>query len=364
MRGFLLIFTLFYLLLGALVSPRLQAESLDIYLRQSSTTLSENTAIKVFFNDLRDEATDTDPGQNAVTFNRLELGLGYRNFELGYFWREDYALHYTSDTFELFYRDKNRLPIPQDKIFNVFLDVQHVKTEGLRFSYNYQVRPWLDLKITMNHMEASDLLYGQLAGQMSRTNGRIAGELSAAYYYEEDYLLKRRVEAPPNGRGYSLDWGAHWRWGPWQAIVKVMDQWGHIRWRDAPYTELAGSSSFVIVDDSGRARRRPIVSGLETYRPLRQPLPTHQQLTVSRSLTERWAVSYQREKYLAVEFNRWFVGYTPSQNLTFKTGYDFSTEAVWLAAESRYISMEFASDSRSFERARSLSLNIYAQWQL
>lgn len=350
-------------LIAALLCPAIQAHNLDIYLRQSSTTVSENTAIKVFLNDLRDQNTDTEPGQNAVTFNRVELGFGYRNLELGYFKREDYALHYTSDTFELFYRDKNRLPIPQDREFDVFLDVQHVKTEGLRLGYQYRATPWLTLRVAVNAMEASDLLYGQLAGQLGRSNGRVAGELTAAYYYEQDYLLERQVDAVANGRGYSIDWGAHWHWGTWQAQLEVMDQWGHIRWRDAPYTELAGSSSFIYVDENGRARRRPVVSGIETYRTLKQPLPRHRRLTVARAITEQVTVTYQWEQYLAVDFNRWLIGYALTPSIDIKTGYDFSTEALWLGLASRYLSIELASDSRSFERARSLSLNFSAHWQ-
>jgi hypothetical protein len=329
-----------------------------VFVRQSSTFFSESVPLKDFEDDLKG-GSEPVPGKHALTYNRLEVGFGWRNFELARFMREDYVFEYTPDTMNIIYWDKNKKRIPQGS-YDVYLKAQHIKTEGWRAGYRISLPEDSHVRVSLNYMEAEDLLYGAIGGRVNVENGDISGgNLDLLYYYEEDYLLDRPNVRPADGKGYSFDVEAQINLqGGWRLDLNFYDLLGEIDWKNAPYTDAAIASTTTYYDSEGYAHRNPMMTAMEGYRKFTQKLPVFYQLSLAKDLYGPLGISYTREKYDSVEFNRLFLLCRLAGDFHLKAGYDFTMSATWIGLESNAVSLNLATDDWSLVDSNSLILRL------
>lgn len=334
-----------------------------VFLRHGSTLYSDAVPVKAFEDDLKGIDTP-EPGQHALTFNKLELGVAYRGIELARFMREDYVFNFSPDTMEIVYRDKNKKPIPDGKMYDIYLKAQHIKTEGWRVGYNLGFMRNSNVRLSLNYFDAEDLLYGSLEGQVTVEEGDInGGQLDVLYHYHEDYLLDRKRIQTASGTGYSIDLEADVRlpYG-WQVKIDLYDLLGQIYWDAAPYTQADIASTQTYYDSEGYAHREPMMTGMESYKNFTQNLPVHYQLSVAKDIVGSWGVVYTREKYDRVDFDRVFLRYRVADEWHVLTGYDFTMEAVWIAFQGDALSLNVATDDWSLVDSNALVLRLAGRW--
>lgn len=357
---------LFTVAFAALFSPAyVQADDKNsaVFFRHSSNFYSESVPVKDFEDDL-EGGQEPAVGRHALTYNRAEAGFSWRNIELAYWMREDYIFDYSTDTIKIIYWDKNKKSIPEG-IYDVYLKAQHIKADGWRLGYQLVLPGDAAVKVSVNYLQAEDLLYGTIAGQVAVENGDIkGGDLGVSYYYEEDYILDRPAVMPAEGKGYSMDIEASIALsGGWQLNLNFYDLLGRISWEDAPFTDGTIASTSTYYDSQGYAHRNPMMKAREGYRDVTQKLPVHYQLTASKTLYGPLGVSYVREKYDQVEFDRLLLLLQLGKGVQLKSGYDFTQKATWLGLESKAFSLTVATDDWSLVQANSLVLRLAGRWE-
>jgi len=344
--------------------PLLTSAEFSIFVDGASTVFSEPVPITLYEDDL-EGGEYPESGHHAMTFNHMEMGVGFNGFELAYFAREDYAFDFSEQTFELIYRDKNQLPIAEDRSYDVYLKAQHIKAEGWRLGYRFEFAPRGSLRISFNYLKADELLYGTLAGEVTVDDGDInGGNLAVLYYYHEEYLLGRRVDEPASGIGYSADLEMDVELVEGLFLTaKFHDIIGEIHWDRAPYSDLRIASTHTYYDEEGYAHRDPMMTGREGYKNFKQPLPLHYELNFKKSLAYGFHLAYAREQYDKVAFNRLILGYSLLSVVELQAGYDFTTEATWLGVSAKGFLLQFAADDFRLDDSRALALRIAAYWR-
>lgn len=334
-----------------------------VFLRHGSTAYSDAVPIKTLVKDLKG-MDKPEPGENILTFNKLEVGVAYKGLELAYFMREDYVFNFSTDTMDIIYRGRNKISIPDDKIYDVYLEAQHIKAEGWRIGYNLEFMHESKVRLSVNYFDADDLLYGNMKGQVTIEDGDIeGGELGVFFNYHKDYLLRRKNIKTASGTGYSMDLEADIRFARgWQLKIDLYDLLGKIRWDAAPYTQADIASTTTYYDSNGYARRDPIMTGIVSYHNLTQNLPTHYQLSVAKDIIGPWGLVYTREKYHRVDFDRAFLRYRIANKWSVLTGYDFTMEAVWVEVQSDAFSLQVATDDWSIVESNALVLRLAGRW--
>lgn len=353
----------FSLAVSVATTANAQDTQAAVFLRHSSTFFSDAVPIKAFEDDLKG-ISEPVPGNVALTFNKIEFGAAYRGFELAYFMREDYVFDFSADTMDIIYRDKNRVRFPDNKIYDVYLKAQHIKTEGWRIGYNLPLLEHSNVRLSLNYFDAEDLLYGSLEGQLTVTDGNInGGDLAVLYHYHEDYLLRRRNIQTASGTGYSINVEADIRLGNgWQLNIDLYDLLGQIYWDDAPYTQADVAPTSTYYDSNGYARRDPMMTGIQSYKNYTQNLPVHYQLSLAKEIYGPWAIVYTREKYDRTDFDRAFLRYRMGGDWHLLAGYDFTMEATWIALQAKALSLQVATDDWSLVDSNALVLRLGWHW--
>ena len=340
-----------------------QSREIRFFIEEQSTTFSEPVPIKLFEEDLYG-GDFPDNGNNAVTFNSVAMGMSFNGLRFAYFVREDYAFNFTSDTFNLIYMDKNNIKIPDGQNFDIYLNALHLQTAGVQVAYPVFNNQFLQLSVGANVFQADELLEGDISGILTAQGDDVQGNLALDYSHQEDYVLGRDVQTIAEGQGYSFDVDAqftlteklHW-------TIHLYDVFGEINWDGAPQTVADVSTDTVYVDDQGRLHRAPVMSGHSKYNSLTQDLPVHRQSSLRYRLHPKMSFFYVAEQYQKVVFNRLIMDFRVFRGLQFKTGYDFTTESIWLGAESKYFSFDFATDDFDVDKSKALVLNIQAGYR-
>ena len=84
------------------------------------------------------------------------------------FLRQDYYLHFSQDTFDLVYQDKNKIPYDTSRRYDIHLDVAHVQIHGAKVGYDFVPLNNLQTRIEFNVFDAEEVLFGELNGYLSR----------------------------------------------------------------------------------------------------------------------------------------------------------------------------------------------------
>lgn len=346
----------------ALASISAAAQELSVFFRQSSTAFSESVPIRAFEDDLRG-ASEPEMGRHAVTFNRIETGVSWGNVEVAYFLREDYVFDYSSDTMEIVYRDKNKIPFADGQVYNVYLKAQHIKAKAFRVGYLQKLPSDSFVRLSVNYYDAEELLYGSLFGQIAVEDGDIAGgNLQVLYQYHEDYLLDRPNIIQAQGKGYSFDINAEFNLGDhWNLKMNLFDLLGELEWEDAPFTEATIASTETYYDSNNYAHRRPFLEAMQNYKDFTQRLPLHYQISLNRHLIGPLSATVERETYDEVDFHRLFLRYSLTEQIFLFSGYDFTSDATWVGAEGKHFSLQVATDDWALIDSKTLVLRISGQ---
>lgn len=321
-----------------------------------SITYSENVSIDAWMNDLHTQ--DTAPGEYALTRNFSEIGFAIGQMSLAGFARRDYLLHFSQDTFDLVYQDKNDLPFDPNRDYLIDLEVSHVLTKG--FKVGYDIRPFWGLKsrIEFNIFDAEEVLFGSLKGFLNSTDGKINGDLLLDYNYTEDVILDRPVTPPAFGRGRSID--LEFWWQPFEQIsthILMEDLYSAIDWSHTPYTQATITTVRTYTDGSGNNKRMPTISGREYFREITQRIPRHTRLDATYKLSEDWDIELAQERVDSLAFNRLTTMYNVWSSIDLGVGYDFTAKAPRLEIRSPYLKLMLSTDTFDSEKTKFVNMS-------
>ncbi|HMY39862.1 MAG TPA: hypothetical protein PK011_11100, partial [Marinagarivorans sp.] len=270
-------------------------EQLRLFASFDSVTYAENISIDAWMDDLHTK--DTAPGENAFTRNFSEWGVAYGQMSFAGFMRQDYYLHFSQDTFDLVYQDKNKIPFDTNRRYDIYLDVAHVETHGAKVGYDFAPFNSLQTRIEFNVFDAEEVLFGDLTGYLSMVNGKIKGDLLLDYNYTEDVVLDRPKTAPASGRGQSID--LEFWWQPIESLnvhVLAEDIYSRIKWSQTPFTEATITTVRTTTSKDGTVRRMPTISGREYFREVTQTIPRHIQADIGYEFLNRWQIELSQER--------------------------------------------------------------------
>jgi hypothetical protein len=327
------------------------AEKLRLFTSVHSITYAENISIDAWMDDLH--TNDTSPGESAFTRNFSEWGFAYGQMSFAGFVRQDYYLHFSQDTFDIVYQDKNNIPFDANRRYEIFLDVSHVQIHGAKVGYDFSPLKTLQTRIEVNFFDAEEVLFGRLDGYLGTTGGKIKGDLALDYNYTEDVVLDRPLTPPASGRGQSVDvelW--------WQPIEKLKahflaeDLYSQIKWSQTPFTQATITTVRTVTDSSGAVRRAPTISGREYFRQVKQQIPRHFQADIGYQVIEPLRVELIQERFDELAFNRVMAHYRIWSQLELGLGYDEKASAPRLEINSPYVSLMASADSTDGKKAK------------
>ncbi|HRH76103.1 MAG TPA: hypothetical protein PK129_02055 [Cellvibrionaceae bacterium] len=332
------------------------AEQLRLFASFDSVTYAENVSIDAWMDDLHTD--DTSPGENAFTRNFSEWGVAYGQMSFAGFLRQDYYLHFSQDTFDLVYQDKNKIPYDTSRRYDIHLDVAHVQIHGAKVGYDFVPLNNLQTRIEFNVFDAEEVLFGELNGYLAMTNGKIKGDLLLDYNYTEDVVLDRPKTPPASGHGRSIDLELWWQ--PTDAInlhVLAEDIYSQIKWSQTPFTEATITTVRTTTNKDGTVRRMPSISGREYFREVTQTIPRHFQADVGFEFLNRWQIELSQERIDDLAFNRLMARCRIGSQLKIGLGYDASAQAPRLELSSSYFNLLASADSTDGKKAKFIALS-------
>ncbi|WP_190761991.1 hypothetical protein [Spongiibacter pelagi] len=330
----------------------------EIYSELESQSFSEIAPIAQLLDDL--EGPAVKEGDIAFTHNQVEIGYRDNQWEYSVFLRYDYLLNFNSDTAELAYLDKNDLPVPQGRTFNVDLRPNHMRARGLGLGYTFDLAKQHRLKIRGNYLQPSETTQGALRGQLTTLSNGYEADLKVDYSYSRDSLLDRPEESV-DGHGLSLDLDYQWQAGDVLLQVEARDILSWIHYKDLTYTRAVATTNTISYDANGRLNSIPTVQGIESNRSEIQHLPRRFQFSASQPCSSTTKISCRAElfTYDGKGFPRLGID-GKAGKLNWQADYDFVAKAVGLGVKSQYFTVKLRTDDIRWEDMYALELLISA----
>lgn len=338
--------------------------SVELELNLSTFSHSEITSIDQLINEL--EGPPIEEGNTIITANSLEFGLAYV-YQTRYkisgniVFRYDYYLDFTPDTAQLFYADKNEVPLDRRRDYDIDMKANHASGSGVKIGYEYFWDENFSTKVNVSFLRMNSLVDGRLWGTLSSETGEsdssVEGNLRLDYAYTEDRLLDRE-ETGGTGNGYSIDLGIYWQ--PFSFLtldVFLKDIESNILWEQQFTTDGRANSDNISFDDNGFIDTRPVLSWWEREEDHNQRLPYQATLNVGYQFWRSHFVDYEYFSYEGVPFNRLGYRYQVRDVHNFAVGYDFDAEAKYLRISSGDFFFRLLGDTLNTEEAHTFSID-------
>ena len=335
-------------------------QSADIYTDTSVLAYSEAMPIMQFIDNL--EGPSPDKGDIAFTFNKVEVGANYGNWNLGFFARFDYLLEFSEDTLAVAYADANDQDFPTGRQLHVELKPNHIEARGFGVGYRFKLPKGISVFSRINYLTSDALTDGFLTGTLTEVSeDDYEGDLRLDYYYEEDLILDRPVETV-SGAGYSVDIDVFWPISEkWSLSLGVQDAVSAIYWDDLTYTEASVTSNTVTLDENGQLNAVAFFSGIESNRDYTQSLPKKSELDVSYKINS-WSYGQVGYSQIASYHALRVAWLAQVLGADISGGYQLQTQAYDMAVEHKYFRFAITTDSFDLDSAKlfgfSLGVNI------
>lgn len=246
------------------------------YIIFDSFSYSETVSIKSTFDSWKSDKFKS--GERQWTWNWFELGVQYQHWGIGIVKRYDYNLQFSKDTAEFYWLVANKKDLPNNRQYNLDLQVNALHSSGIRLSYADSFNDSFNYRVGLTYLEANYMIEGEIIGDAtadSESSLDYDFQAELDYHYIEDDLFDRVVDKP-QGKGFALDlefsyqvtFDTHWQF-------QVRDLLARLYWQNAPYTEGNTTSNRKEYDEDGYVKFNPVLTGYEgitqTYVQILQP---------------------------------------------------------------------------------------------
>lgn len=298
------------------------------------------------------------PHSDAVTHNRISLGVHRARWSWAYVQRYDYEIKASPDSALLYHQVRNRTEFTQGKEYLLDVRAFHQRSQGFRLAYRFGA-PSLSVEAGVTLLQGQSLINGRIHGTAMAVGPKeYQYQASVRYHYSEDVLFDRPVR-DPQGEGLSLDMRLRYRVSPtWTLSAQGEDLAGVLRWRKAPMTDAIASSDVQEFDENGFVRYRPTLTGYERNQSYRQRLHPRARVSISWDAMPRtrfgadWRLN-EVDQYLSLSARR-AVYHCWGTTLEWMPAFD----AAGLGVDCGAFQLSLLGDSLRFDRAQLLQFRL------
>lgn len=205
----------------------------------------------------------------SLIYGETELTLGRDNWRLSYIRRIELFLRAGGGLVELMWYDKNKIPLPPDKSFHLYLKGEGFEAHGVKFSqgrtFSCLENKKIGLGFAVSFLKGIRTQKALIEGEAHMVGSKdydYSGTMN--YYYDYNYLYDREDIAIGSGHGITCDIGIGVDITKrLSASLLVHDIWGQIWWQDVPYTDAFFDSHNKKYDENGYVIYNPSISGWE-----------------------------------------------------------------------------------------------------
>ncbi len=342
----------FYFILLLLVSiSTAQARDYKPYVTVQSIAYSSPIAIKAIGDGWKQPFYG---GDNALTFNKLETGVYWQDWQLGYLERCDYLLEFSPQTVEFIYLTKNKRPLEIGKEYELYIKALHNCSNGLKLGRKKQLTSTLSANLAISYLHNKALTDGSISGTASVTAEEDYDfQFDADYLYARDPLFDRHLGKEPTGNGYSLDVGLDWQ--PTEKLsaqLDIIDLTSRMYWDDAPYTTATATSETKTYDEDGYLHYDPAITGFESYKRFEQTWPRKIYLAGQYQWTDKLEILAEHQNFDIQHFTSIGAGLWYWQAHHLQGLYNITAEAVTLRYMWKQLHIELGGDKTEINKVR------------
>ncbi|WP_159561207.1 hypothetical protein [Alcanivorax sp. S71-1-4] len=233
---------------------------------------------------------DFRTGEQHLGFGRAEVGVRYGNLSVGALYRYEVSARSSRSASELIWRSETGRAIPAGRRWPLRLDVNQVLMRGVALGYTFFPAPNLTLTTRLQLLNATEMIDGQVSGDIETYDDDYQGQAHLTYFYTRDSLWDRPT-GRRRGQGAALDLHAVWQINPRHRLrLHLLDGLNGIYWRDMYYTTADLTSDRVAYDDDGQLNVRAAMTGYEGNRHHWQRLPVKAFLHWQATLAQRYTL--------------------------------------------------------------------------
>ncbi len=341
-------------LLPLLFTPMAYADDFNTYALLESFSYSEAIAIKALATNQWNAKLYN--GDVAFTTDRIEIGAGWKQWKIGVFRRYDYFYEFTPDTALLKYSAENNQDLTPGKQLDIYLSANTLIANGLSLAFTHTVDN-ANFSVKASYLNAKNLTYGYFSG-----NAEVVSEKDydlnfyVDYYYSEDKLFDRVVEAP-GGDGFAIDINVDWQIKQWGFNLNIKDLFSRIYWRDNPRTIATGDTDTKRFDENGFLIFDPVISGLEINQNFIQVLPKKIHFTTSYAWND-YSMLLDVQDFEIKRFYSIGAGINKNSNERMAFFYNFTAQALKFSYQNQWLSFSLMSDETQLQKARTFALGL------
>lgn len=229
-------------------------------------------------------------GRNvAVEFLHAEIGVARGSWRLSYLRRHEVIVRASRDAVELFYLEKNNLPIPAGRRYALSLEANALDADALRIQKTFELRR--GETSTLRALLGGSLIRGKrtrtatMQGEVTRTGSNV---FSLDANWSDSYTKKTYpflTPGSPEGSGYAVEAAVEFRWAEKNRLTLCVEDLGaRIAWRDVPSTDARATSNTAARDARGFLVYQPAIVGQNQRKAYTQRLDTKTTFQYSRTL--------------------------------------------------------------------------------
>lgn len=340
------------LCLSSLLINQAQAAS---FIQINSFNYSEPIAIDAVLNDWKG---DFKGGETILSLSQVEVGFKYRDWQFSAFQRIDYLLEFSKDTAEFVYTTQNKLPLDENREYQLSLESQSFTANGLKVAFSDR---WQDInwQVGLSYLQGFKLTDGSLNGVATKLNDNDYDfNFAVDYYYDDDVLFDRSNVQAPDGQGFALDLSVKGQFNQqWSYKAQLKDALAYIYWQDAPRTVADGTSDTKTYDEDGYVEFNPVASGAESYEDFTQRIPLKVNLQTTYQVDNNNSFSFGYRNLAIKDFYHAAYQYQTSA-ARYTIGYYLNAQAWNLSYQRSWLKLQLLSDNFDYQKARTLGINL------
>lgn len=337
-----------------------------VYIETESIAVSESVDLESLLDGFQGDRLDAS-GQRIFSHNEVAIGAKATKWatewDAAVVGRYDYFADYSTDTAALVFAYANSFdPAPGN--YDVDLSLREIQSTGLRFGASSKLSEQFEIGSRIFLFQSRMLTNGRLNGSISLDqNALVSGQADLDYFYQEDLLFNREVNAP-KGQGISTDIFARWNATPRLAVnVELEDVWSMIEWNDAPRTVATADTNTARFDPDGLLVVNPVLQSQTTFEDFRQEFHIRSTLRADYRTSDRWSISQ-------TVFNTgdlWLVPtrveYSLNESWTLSAETEWLNQAFGIGIASEWLSLALTSDSIDISSSQYLHARAAVRFQ-
>lgn len=322
---------------------------------------NDPVSLKTFFNNWKGADFHPAKGTNLATeSSRLDIGTRFNDdYYLGYTYRHDVFLQSSQDLTKLIYTTKNKLDLPLNTDFDIYLDIHGIEAHGAVIARTFQFENSFSISLAASLLYANNMQKGTIYGDAATINEKDYNfQLEANYNYTYNYLYDLDVEQT-YGIGFSTHIALSYKYENLSFILNANDLFGKIYWDNLPSSYVSMSSDNKIYDGNGYVKYNPTISGVEKNKKYVQDLPTKVHFETTYAMNENYKATLGIQHMYETMFPFSKITYNSSEKEEYFIAYESKFHTLTLGT--RYNSFFIAVSSDKLAEPSALGVQLYLQ---